>query len=435
MSVVPTNPSAARRPVVPLSGIDARVRLPGSKSYTNRHIAISALAVEPTELRNALISDDTRYLASAVTALGLAHVDLDTESGRIHVEPGARSSPAMAPVQPVFMGNAGTGVRILITMAGLVRGRTVITGNDRMQQRPMGDLLVALDKLGIDAQSLQRPGSPPIMVEARGRLGGIASVNGSISSQFTSSLLLNAPRFDDGLQLDVTGDLVSLPYLDMTVAAMTQRGAQVTREGYRHYRVEPGQRYRGGEVHIEPDASNMSYFLGAAAILGGRVVIEDLGRSSVQGDTGLLDVLEQMGAKATWGDDHVELQGGPLHSVDVDMSAMPDVAPTLAVIAAFAEGRTHISNIATLRDKECDRITATATELRKLGIEVEEHADALTVVGGVPSGPAEIETYDDHRIAMCFAMAGLAVPGIVIRDPDCVSKSFPNFWDVIEGLA
>lgn len=413
------------------NGIDSTVRLPGSKSYTNRQIAISALADEPSVLVNALLSDDTRYLAAAVEALGAVRVVEDEDCAGLTVD--TVSWPPRAPSEPIFMGNAGTGVRVMLTLAGFARGRVVVTGNERMRQRPMGDLLAALRQVGIDAQSLERAGSPPIAIVGSAELGGSTSISGAVSSQFITSLLLCSVRFEHGLDLTVLDDPVSRPYLDMTIAAMAERGVTVEREGYRHFSVAPGQSYTGGRVPIEPDASNMSYFLGAAAILGGRVLVEGIGSSSVQGDTGLVGVFERMGCSAHWEPGSVRLDGAPLHGIEVDMSTMPDVAPTLAVVAAFAEGTTSITGIGTLRDKECDRIRATTTELRKMGVIVDEHDDAMDVHGGEPHG-AEIDTYDDHRMAMSFAMAGLAVDGVTIRDPGCVAKSFPTFWTVLDGL-
>ncbi|MBK3588204.1 3-phosphoshikimate 1-carboxyvinyltransferase, partial [Streptomyces sp. MBT57] len=339
-----------------------------------------------------------------------------------------------APEEDVYVGAAGTPIRILIAMAGHAEGVTVLTGTPRMQERPMGSLLEALPGLGVTAEAVKGNGSPPVRVTGPSFRGGSTRISGAVSSQFTSSLLINATRAEQDTEVHVIDELVSKPYVEMTIAALAEMGVVVERDGYTRFAVAAGQKLRGGTVQVEPDASGMSYFLAAAAVLGGTVTIPGIGKGSHQGDVGLVAALTRMGCTADIADDSITLTGGELRGIDIDMETMPDVVPTLAVVAAFAEGTTHISNIASLRIKECDRIAAVATELRKMGITVEEHPDALTITGGTPRG-AVIDTYDDHRIAMCFAIAGLRTPGVVIKDPGCVAKSFPTFWQKLDILA
>jgi 3-phosphoshikimate 1-carboxyvinyltransferase len=358
-------------------------------------------------------------------------IDLDHARRIITVTPTGR--PMTAPAGEVYCGNAGTGLRLFTSMATLAQGRTVITGNARMQERPIGDLLDALVQLGVEARSLRGNGSPPVEVRGPTLRGGSARIRGSVSSQFTSSLLVSAPRAHQAVDVTITDHLISKPYVDMTIESMRHFGVQVERQGYDWFAVPTGQRYTGRAATIEPDASAMSYFLAAAAILHGRVTIPGIGRDSVQGDVGLVQVLADMGCKFDLKPDAVILEGGPLRGIEVDMTTMPDVVPTLAVVAAYARGDTHVTGIGSLRLKECDRIEAVATELRRMGITVRTEPDAMTVSGGAPRG-ATIDTYDDHRIAMSFAIAGLRAPGTVIREPGCVVKSFPTFWQTLDQL-
>ncbi len=422
---------AAAIEIEPLERVDGTVRLLGSKSYTNRAIALAGLADGPSTLDGALLSQDTVYLARAVESLGHVRIDLDHGRHVIVVTPTGR--PMTAPADEVYCGNAGTGLRFFTTVAALAEGRTVITGNERMRQRPIGDLLHALAQLGVEARSVRDNGSPPVEVRGPSLRGGSTRIRGSVSSQFTSSLLVSAPRAEDPVDVTITGHLTSKPYVDMTIESMRQFGVRVERRGYEWFAVPGGQRYTGRRATIEPDASGMSYFLAAAAILRGHVTIPGIGRDSVQGDVGLLRVLAGMGCRVDVKPDSVTLEGDTLHGIDVDMASMPDAVPTLAVVAAYARGSTRITGIGNLRLKECDRIEAVTTELGKMGVTVQAERDAMTVSGGEPRGAA-IDTYDDHRIAMSFAIAGLRTPGTVIRQPGCVVKSFPTFWQTLDGL-
>lgn len=420
-----------RLAILPVPTIDATIHVPGSKSYTNRYLAIAALSGKESEIDNALLSDDTTYLAQAISAFGHVTAEVDSSAARVTIRPTGR--PMRAPTGEIYVGGAGTPLRFLISLAGHASGQTIITGNARMQQRPMGDLLSALAPLGVDAVSMRDNGSPPVRVQGGSFRGGSTIISGSVSSQFTSSLLISSVKAAQNTNITISDDLISKPYVDMTIAALADAGVTIGRDGYRNFTVRAGQELRGGRFVVEPDASGMSYFLAAAAILGGRVTVPGIGASSSQGDIRLLDALQRMGCRAEAADDHVAVTGGELHAIDIDMESTPDVVPTLAIVAAFAQGTTRISNIASLRIKECDRISAIATELGKMGIAVREFPDALHITGGIPHG-GTIETYDDHRIAMAFAIAGLRTSGVVISDPGCVAKSFPSFWQVLDRL-
>lgn len=414
--------------------LDATVQLLGSQSYTNRFLAMGGLAAfddHRTVLHGALVSDDTTYLARAIESLGHVRISIDQGSDSIVVQP--TGAAMRAPQGEVFMGNAGTGLRLFVTMASLASGRTLITGNARMQERPMGDLLEALGPLGVPVQAERGNGSPPISVHGPSLAGGATRINGGISSQFTTSLLITAPYAAEDVEISVAGELVSKPYVDMTVAAMRQCGIRVERHGYHWFRVAAGQRYPGGRVAVEPDASGMSYFMAAAAVTGGRVRIPGIGASSMQGDVDLVRVLADMGCAMTVRDSEIIVTGGPLTGVEVDMNSMPDAVPALAVVAAYAAGRTHITGIGNLRLKECDRIDALCAGLARMGVRVAATTDTMTIEGGTPHG-AVIDTCDDHRIAMSFAIAGLRTPGVVITNPGCVARSFPSFWEKLAQL-
>ncbi|WP_328299266.1 3-phosphoshikimate 1-carboxyvinyltransferase [Streptomyces sp. NBC_00435] len=417
-----------------IDSIDHEVRVLGSKSYTNRQIAIAALAAldgKTGVIDGALVSDDTIYFANAVASFGHVAVEVDHDNYRFTLTPTGK--PMNAPEDDIFVGGAGTPLRFLISMAGLAEGITTITGNSRMQERPFGDLLAALPALGVEAVAVRGNGSPPIQVTGGNFVGGKTKISGAISSQYTSSILISSVLAQQDTEIEIVDELVSKPYVEMTLATLAEHGITVERDGYRSFKVAAGQSFKGGHAVVEPDASGLSYFIAAAAILGGRVTIPGIGSTSHQGDVGLAEVLGRMGAHVEITENSVTVKGGELHGIEVDMDAMPDVVPSLAAVAAFAQGKTHITNIASLRVKECDRIAAVTTELRKMGITVDEYDDAMTIHGGTPHG-AVIDTYDDHRIAMTFAIIGLRTPGVVINDPGCVAKSFPAFWNTLDTL-
>src|SRR6202167_5449255 len=418
--------------IAPLTGpIDARVVLPGSKSITNRAMVLAALAQGRSVLESVLLSDDTRYMSDALRVMGFA-VEIDEPARRITVS--GRGGTIPAPGGEIFVGGAGTVMRFLCAMVTLGEGRFRIDGNQRMRQRPIGPQLDAMQRLGASVYSERNNHCPPVIVDAsRARLvGGETSIDARVSSQFVSAMLMPAPIWKAGLKLEVIGD-TARPFIDMTLRLMEAWGAHSSVEDDRIV-VPGGQWYRAQRFIVEPDASSASYFAAAAALVGGTVRIEGLTSSSVQGDLGFLGVLQQMGARVVWHPDHVEVTGtGQLTGVDVAMNSMPDMVATLAAIAPFASTPTIIRNVAFIRHHESDRIRALATELRRLGATVVEHDDGLEIA---PSAmlPAAVETYDDHRIAMSFAVTGLKLGGLKIKQPGCVVKTFPDFFDRLAAL-
>ncbi len=407
---------------------DCAVQVPGSKSITNRALLIAALADGESILDGALLSDDTHYMVEAWRRLGVA-VEADAAAARITVGGCAGSVPADG--ADLYVGNAGTAMRFLVAALCVGCGRFRIDGNARMRQRPIQDLLDALHQLG--AQVRGTDGCPPVVIEANGLPGGQARIAAAKSSQFLSAVLLAAPYTRAGVALEVSGALAAQPYVDMTIAVMDAFGVQVTRDGYRRFDVRP-QHYAGRQYRVEPDASSAHYFLAAAALTGGRVRVNGLGCRSLQGDVRFVEVLEQMGAAVVRGDDFVEVRGGAqLNGLDVDLNAMSDTVPTLAALAPFARTPVTIRNVAHVRLQESDRLHAVATELHRLGVPVHEREDGL-LIEPAQIQPAVVETYDDHRIAMSFALIGLRVPGIGVRDPHCVRKTFPDFFARLEEL-
>lgn len=412
--------------------VQARVRIPGSKSITNRALLIAALAHGKSNLLSPLHSDDTERMRECIGALGVSVTDEDGE--RLAVQ-GAGGKLA-APADPLFAGNSGTTIRFVAAASALTPtgSHVVLDGNARMRQRPIQDLLDALTRLGVRAASLGNNGCPPVRIEGGGIHGGRCAVAGGISSQYLSAVLMAAPFADEDVTIEVEGGLVSKPYADMTAAVMEAFGAKVENDGYRVFRIPAGQAYQGRTYAVEPDASNATYFLAAAALTGGTVEIEGLGTSSIQGDARFVDVLERMGCDITRASDRLCVAGPPrLTGVSVDLESIPDTAQTTAVLAAFADGESTITGIGNLRVKETDRIAAVAIELQKMGVPVEEGRDywRITPPRNAPHGAA-IDTYDDHRMAMSFAVAGLVTPGMVIKEPGCVAKTFPGFWTLWE---
>ena len=375
MSEVVQVTATARRP------IDATVTLPGSKSYTNRALIIAAMAEGEALLCHALFSDDTDYMAAALRSLGIA-VDEDRAAETFRVHGGGGRFPV--PEATLLIGNAGTAARFLTSFVALGNGRYVIDGVERMRQRPIQPLLDGLSQLGVAARAARGNGCPPVLVDAHGLPGGVARMRGDISSQYFSSILMAAPLSQEGVTLEVEGDLVSKPYVDMTASTMSAFGATMTNEAYRRFHVPGGQQYRARSYDIEPDASGASYFLAAAAVTGGRVRVEHLGHGSAQGDLGFVQVLERMGCTVTQTAAYTEVHGpSQLRGVDADMSDISDTAQTLAAIAPFADGPVAIRNIAHVRDKETDRVAAMAAELRRLSLRVDERPDGLTVHPGL----------------------------------------------------
>lgn len=408
--------------------VDAKVLLPGSKSYTNRALILAALADGRSTINAALFSDDTHYMADSLRRLGI-RVDEDAAGKRFVVDGTGGKIPARS--AELFVGNSGTTARFITALLALGRGEFNVDGVERMRRRPIAPLLDALQQLNVDAVALNGDGCPPLRVTTAGLEGGSARLAGDTSSQYFSALLMVGGIPRDGLRIEVEGDLVSKPYIDMTAATLRAFGVEMRNDNYQSFTVPGGQIYRAVDYQVEPDASAASYFFALAAATRGRVRVLNLGSNSGQGDAHFVDVLDQMGCTIVREEHALEVRGPKrLHGVDVDMNAISDTVQTLAAIAPLADGPVNIRNVAHIRHKETDRISAVVTELRWLGVEVSERDDGLTIQ---PANiqPATIETYDDHRMAMSFAILGSAVPGITIRDPGCVAKTFPDFFDVL----
>jgi len=441
------HPSSLR--IHPLSSpLNATVRVPGSKSLTNRALLIAALANGTTRLTNALFSDDSHHFANALETLGF-DIQLDEVNHEMTVTGLGGNIPAKR--AELFIGNAGTAARFLSAFLTLGNGKYILDGEPRMRERPIGDLVEALEQLGCDIHSMDdgrqttdhRPSSivhrqicPPIKIIANGLAGGKTKIAGDISSQFLSALLMVAPYAKTPIVIELTTELNSKPYVDMTIAIMKDFGAQVKLDGYRSFTV-PLSNYQFPITNyaIESDASAASYFFAAPAICGGTVRVENISRKSVQGDIGFLDVLKQMGCVVEEADNSITVhRPSSIVGIDVDMRDIPDTAQTLAAIAPFADSLTRIRGIASARVKETDRVHATCMELARLGVRVEEHEDGMTIYPVEKMRPAVIQTYNDHRMAMAFSLIGLRFDGVTIENPACVSKTFPNFFDVLEVL-
>jgi 3-phosphoshikimate 1-carboxyvinyltransferase len=411
-------------------GAHVTIQVPGSKSYTHRTLIAAALSDGLCRVIEPLRSQDTLLTLAALKQMGIK-IDDPKDRGPIVVH--GRHGRFQPVTEPIDLQNSGTSMRLFGALVVLGDGEYTLTGTQRMCQRPMQALLDSLTQMGVRARSQSDNGCPPVTIIGGQCKGGWTAIDCSVSSQYLSALLLIAPCLENGLTIDVTRGPVSKPYIDMTFDIMNAFGIDLHRDGYTHFEVPGGQTYHAGEHPVEPDGSNAGYFWAAAAITGKRIKVKGVTSASHQGDVGLAEVLGRMGCTVDHDPDGIAVTGGDLKAVDVDMGHMPDVVPTLAVVAAFAEGTTIIRNVAHLRAKESDRLAAVSQELAKMGIQTRIHENELEIVGGIPHG-AEIETYDDHRIAMSFAVAGLKVPGVKIIDPGCVAKSFPNYWDVFDQL-
>ncbi|MCS7310605.1 MAG: 3-phosphoshikimate 1-carboxyvinyltransferase [Armatimonadetes bacterium] len=411
---------------------DSWVELPGSKSITNRALLLAALCDQQVTVTHALDSEDTQVMRESLRRLGFRVEQRDGDTVVVHGTGG--SIPAQQ--AELWVANAGTAARFLTAMVALGRGTYRLDGTPRMRQRPIQPLLDALNALGAEAVSELATGCPPVIVRAQGLRGGEVSVRGDISSQFLSALLMVAPYAESHVTIRVEGELVSAPFVQMTLQMMRQFGVEAHREGGcitipapQRYRLEGDALYR-----VEPDATAASYFFAAAAITGGRVGVRGLSRLSLQGDVRFVEILEQMGCRVRWLPEGIEVSGTDvLHGVDVNMSDISDTFITLAVVAPFANSPTRIRGVEHARYQESNRVTAVVTELRRLGVSVEEHLDGLTIYPSTPQGGV-VHTYNDHRIAMAFALVGLRVPGVAIADPECVQKTFPNFFEKLQEL-
>ncbi len=408
---------------------DAEMVPPGSKSLTNRALLLAALAEGASRLSNVLIAEDVRLMVEALRALGVGvRLDETARSAIVHGCGGRWPEHEAS----LYCGNAGTVARFLTGAVALGQGEYMLDGSARMRERPIEPLVAAITDLGAAVRCGQRPGSFPLTVSARGLRGGTVQLAQPDSSQFVSAVLMAAPLARGDVLIEVAGPLTSAPFVRMTLAMMERFGAAVVERDLRRFVVPGTQQYAGHDTEIEPDATAASYFFAAAALTGGRVRMPGLDGGSLQGDMAFLTLLESMGCAIERGRRHVAVTGPSaerLRGVDADLGEMPDVAPTLAVLAAFADGPTRIRNVANLRVKESDRIGALAAGLQRIGAEVEIHADGLTVRPTDRMRAAAIDTYDDHRIAMSFALAGLALDGLTLRNAECVGKTYPGFFD------
>ena len=447
-----TNATVDEIEIQPAGRVHGRIRPPGSKSLTNRALVVAALADGESTLTGALDSEDTQVMIESWRRLGVA---VTHDPGRAVVEVTGCSGRIPVASAELFLANSGTSIRFLTAVAALGHGTFRLDGVPRMRQRPVEDLLAALRSLGADARSELGTGCPPVLVRSTGLQGGTIRVAGSESSQFTSALLMAAPYATGDVHVEVAGELVSEPFVHMTTRVMEDFGVRVKcQKGDRSnlceapsgpfrqigpvpflaLHVPSGRCYAGRTYPIEPDATAASYFFAAAAITGGEMTVEGLGCVSMQGDLAFVDLLEQMGAKVIRAGGRTTVMGNPLHGIDADMRAISDTALTLAVVAAFADSPTTIRNVAHIRAQETDRIHAVATELAKIGAAVEEHPDGLTI-RPAPLHGARIETYNDHRVAMSFAIVGLRTPGIIVTNPACTAKTYPRFFEDLEKLA
>ncbi|MBI0156022.1 MULTISPECIES: 3-phosphoshikimate 1-carboxyvinyltransferase [Gilliamella] len=417
----------------PIKKFSGTINLPGSKSVSNRALLLSALSQGKTRLTNLLDSDDVRYMLDALKALNIKYhlsddrtiCDIEGVGGKLH---------SAHPLE-LFLGNAGTAMRPLAAALCLADNNIVLTGEPRMKERPIGHLVDALRQGGAKIDYLENEGYPPLHIHG-GFTGGKIAVNGSVSSQFLTALLMAAPLASNDTEITIIGDLVSKPYIDITIKMMAIFGVSVINNQYQTFVIKANQTYQSpGSYLVEGDASSASYFLAAAAIKGGTVRVTGVGKKSLQGDTQFAHVLEKMGAKITWADDYIECSRGELNGVDMDMNHIPDAAMTIATTALFADGTTTIRNIYNWRVKETDRLSAMANELRKVGATVEEGEDYISITPTAKLNHAEIKTYNDHRMAMCFSLVALSDTPVTILDPKCTMKTFPDYFEQFKRLS
>ncbi len=418
------------RQIKPIREINARISVPGSKSYTQRALIASALATGRSIIKDPLISEDTEHLVKALRSLG---TNITRERADLVVD--GTAGKLVTPSSSLYLGNNGTGLRFLVGTASLGHGTFVLDGNSRMRQRPVQPLVDALNKMGVQALCIEANGCPPVQVQATGLPGGATRLTTALSSQYLSSLLLAAPYAEKDVEIEISGPLPSWPYVRLTLDVMAHFGVEVSVSEENRFHVKAPQTYQPGEFVVEGDVSSATYFMAAAAIVGRTINISNISLDSQQGDLRMLEILEAMGCRVSASKGGVRVTGPLSNHEDLafDLNDVPDMVPALAVVSAFRRGKTVLKNIGHLRVKESDRVAALTGELRKIGAKVEEGADAMTVQGIADRG-ADIECYNDHRIAMSFAIAGLAVDGVFIKDPDCVKKSFPDFWKKLESL-
>jgi len=422
----------------PIKKVDGEINLPGSKSLSNRALLLAALAKGTTTLTNLLDSDDIRHMLNALKKLGVNYT-LSADKKQCVVEGLGRAfnTQALGDIE-LFLGNAGTAMRPLCAALCLGQGEYTLTGEARMFERPIGSLVDSLKQAGADVTYLKDENYPPLKIKGTGLKGGNISIDGSVSSQFLTAFLMSAPMASEDTTINIVGELVSKPYIKITLQIMQDFGVEVDNVGgeYQRFVIKGGQTYQAaGNYLVEGDASSASYFLAAAAIGGGSIKVTGIGKKSVQGDIQFADALEAMGANIEWGDDYIKASKGQLKAIDMDMNHIPDAAMTIAVAALFAEGTTKITNVYNWRVKETDRLYAMATELRKVGAEVIEGHDFIEVTPPAQLKHAAIDTYDDHRMAMCFSLVALSDTPVTINDPKCTSKTFPDYFEKLATVS
>ena len=421
----------------PITAVEGTINLPGSKSLSNRALLLAALAKGTTKVANLLDSDDIRHMLNAFSSLGVKY-QLSDDKTICEIE-GLGGSFNIQDGLSLFLGNAGTAMRPLtaaLCLKGQKTGEIILTGESRMKERPILHLVDALHQAGAEIRYLENEGYPPLAIRNSGIKGGKLKIDGSISSQFLTALLMSAPLAENDTEIEIIGELVSKPYIDITLSMMKDFGVHIENHDYQKFYVKCNQSYISpGKYLVEGDASSASYFLAAGAIKG-KVKVTGIGKNSIQGDRLFADVLEKMGAKITWGEDFIQAEHDELHGIDMDMNHIPDAAMTIATTALFANSETVIRNIYNWRVKETDRLTAMATELRKIGAEVEEGEDFIRIqpLAFNQFKHADIETYNDHRMAMCFSLIALSNTSVSILDPKCTSKTFPKFFYEFEKI-
>ncbi|PKG39659.1 3-phosphoshikimate 1-carboxyvinyltransferase [Psychromonas sp. Urea-02u-13] len=422
----------------PIAKVDGEINLPGSKSLSNRALLLAALAKGTTTLTNLLDSDDIRHMLNALKKLGVNYQLSDDKKTCVVEGLGRAFNTTELGSLELFLGNAGTAMRPLCAALCLGQGEYVLTGEPRMFERPIGSLVEALQQAGAEITYLKNENYPPLKINGTGLKGGNIKIDGSVSSQFLTAFLMSAPMASEDTTIEIVGELVSKPYIKITLQIMSDFGIDVDNENgeYQKFTIKGGQTYTAaGSYLVEGDASSASYFLAAAAIGGGTIKVTGIGRKSVQGDIQFADALEAMGANIEWGDDYIKASKGELKAVDMDFNHIPDAAMTIAVVALFATGVTKITNVYNWRVKETDRLFAMATELRKVGAFVVEGHDFIEITAPAKILHAEIDTYDDHRIAMCFSLVALSGTSVTINDPKCTSKTFPDYFEKLASVS
>jgi 3-phosphoshikimate 1-carboxyvinyltransferase len=418
----------------PINKINGEIFLPGSKSLSNRALLIAALAKGTTKITNLLVSDDINHMLNALKMLGINY-SLSACGTQCTVVGNNGFFSNEAPLE-LYLGNAGTAMRPLCAALAASNGEYILTGEPRMKERPIGHLVDALAQLSADVEYLEEKDYPPVKIKGKTLIGNKISIDGSISSQFLTAILMITPLLTTDSHIEIEGELVSKPYIDITLDIMRRFGVNIENNDYKTFAIKGNQSYQALDKYmVEGDASSASYFLAAGAIKGGEITVHGVGKQSVQGDKHFADVLEKMGAEVHWHDESITVMGKPLTAVDMDMNHIPDAAMTIATTALFAKGTTTIRNIYNWRVKETDRLNAMATELIKVGAEVVEGEDYISITPPVSLKHAQIDTYNDHRIAMCFSLVALSETPVTINDPKCTAKTFPDYFDKLAEVS